>query len=157
MLGLICVTAVMSLLAVVIELPAIKQLPSDLRQVHIALTALVLVGTWLLIPTAFTMHYAHNYYVNMRQQRVLQFPDRPDEPLCSDFLYFSFTIAVASQTADIAVASYQIRQVVLIQSILKEFCGSATESHCWDLAMIVFKMSIFVSFIVFVELGAYWT
>lgn len=72
----------------------------------------------LLIPTAFTMHYAHNYYVNMRQQRVLQFPDQPDEPLYSDFLYFSFTIAVASQTADIAVAGYQIRQVVLIQSIL---------------------------------------
>lgn len=45
MLGLICVAAVMSLLAVVIELPAIKQLTSDLRQVHIALTALTLVGT----------------------------------------------------------------------------------------------------------------
>lgn len=51
---------------------------------------------------------------------ALKFPDdnadfRPDY---GDFLYFSFTIAVASQTADVSVTTQPMRRLVLLQSIL---------------------------------------
>jgi len=50
----------------------------------------------------------------------LQFPDvdvnfKPDY---LDFLYFSFSSAVASQTADVSVSTQSMRRLVLVQSIL---------------------------------------
>lgn len=41
-----------------------------------------------------------------------------EEPIYWDFLYFSFTIGVASQTADIGVSSVSMRKLVLLHSIL---------------------------------------
>jgi uncharacterized membrane protein len=35
-----------------------------------------------------------------------------------DFLYFSFTIGVAVQTADVGVATREIRKIVLAQSLI---------------------------------------
>ena len=50
----------------------------------------------------------------------LQFPDVDGsfKPDYLDFLYFSFTIAVASQTADVSVSTQSMRRLVLVQSIL---------------------------------------
>jgi uncharacterized membrane protein len=39
-------------------------------------------------------------------------------PLFWDFAYFSFTIAAACQTADIATANTSIRKAVLAQSLI---------------------------------------
>ena len=65
------------------------------------------------------MHYAHLYYTNPQQEKPwLLFPDRPAEPAYSDFMYFSFTIAVASQTADVEIASSPMRRAVLMQSVV---------------------------------------
>ncbi|MEO7008621.1 MAG: DUF1345 domain-containing protein, partial [Caldimonas sp.] len=36
----------------------------------------------------------------------------------ADFLYFSFTIAVAAQTADVSVSTRRMRRLTLTQSIL---------------------------------------
>lgn len=118
-LMLTCTAAVVSLLVVLTELPQIKALTGDARLIHIFLTALTLTGTWLLIPTVFAMTYAHAFYIHTRKHAPpLQFPDNPSKPLYSDFLYFSFTIAVASQTADVTIASQRLRKLVLIQSVL---------------------------------------
>ncbi|MNY60307.1 hypothetical protein D3C86_1968410 [compost metagenome] len=46
------------------------------------------------------------------------FPEKPDEPGYWDFLYFSFTIAVASQTADVATGTTDMRQIALLQSVI---------------------------------------
>ena len=35
-----------------------------------------------------------------------------------DFAYFSFTIAVASQTADVAVGAAEVRKIALVQSVI---------------------------------------
>ena len=40
------------------------------------------------------------------------------EPDYSDFLYFSFTIAVASQTSDVTVTTRAMRRLVLLQAVL---------------------------------------
>ena len=50
----------------------------------------------------------------------MKFPE-PDEgfrPDYADFLYFSFTIAVASQTADVSITNRPMRRLVLLQSVL---------------------------------------
>jgi uncharacterized membrane protein len=51
-------------------------------------------------------------------RRALRFPDNEQHPDYWDFLYFSFTIAVAAQTSDVIVMTRAMRKTVLAQSIL---------------------------------------
>jgi len=114
----VCIASVMSLLAIVAELARVKGMAPDMRFAHMSLSAATLLGAWLLLPTLFAMHYAHQYYGSSAETRPLLFPDRPTTPDYWDFAYFSFTIAVASQTADIAPNNNATRRLVLAQSIL---------------------------------------
>jgi uncharacterized membrane protein len=67
----------------------------------------------------FALTYASLYF-RVAHGSGLKFPEAdPDfRPDFSDFLYFSFTIAVAFQTADISVTTQPMRRLVLLQSIL---------------------------------------
>jgi uncharacterized membrane protein len=75
-------------------------------------------GSWCLVATLFTFHYARTYYRSPPEKRALGFPDKEENLDYWDFLYFSFTIAVAAQTSDVAVMSHSMRKTVLAQSIL---------------------------------------
>jgi len=41
-----------------------------------------------------------------------------EEPIYWDFLYFSFTIGVAAQTADIGISTVSMRKLALLHAIL---------------------------------------
>jgi uncharacterized membrane protein len=58
------------------------------------------------------------FYTSPIGRRALCFPDKEENPDYWDFLYFSFTIAVAAQTSDITVMSHSMRKAVLAQSVL---------------------------------------
>ncbi len=87
---------------------------------HVLFTLSTVVGSWLLVPTLFSLNYASLYHVSAGDDNGLNFPDQATdfEPDYSDFLYFSFTIAVASQTADVAISTRPMRRLVLLQSVL---------------------------------------
>jgi uncharacterized membrane protein len=124
-LTLITVAAVASLVAIVVELSAAKGLEARQAGINYALTGATMVGAWLLIPTVFTLQYARYYHQAGEHEASLKFPDQ-DEPLDYwDFLYFSFTIAVASQTSDVSLCSSRARRTVLAQSILSFFFNAA--------------------------------
>jgi uncharacterized membrane protein len=65
----------------------------------------------------FTVHYADMYYSAVTDEQPLLFPETR-EPVFWDFVYFSFTIAAACQTADISTRKVGIRRVVVVQSII---------------------------------------
>jgi uncharacterized membrane protein len=120
-LAAICVAAVTSLAAIVYELAGARALAWEARLLRYAFTALTVLGSWFLLATIFALHYARMYYAALPKpgiQAPLQFPDRIDDPDYVDFLYFSFTIAVAAQTSDICITSRAMRKVVLAQSVL---------------------------------------
>jgi uncharacterized membrane protein len=120
-LAAICVAAVTSLAAIVYELAGARALAWEARLPRYAFTALTVLGSWFLLATIFALHYARMYYSALPEpgvQAPLQFPDRIDDPDYFDFLYFSFTIAVAAQTSDICVTSRAMRKAVLAQSVL---------------------------------------
>jgi uncharacterized membrane protein len=74
----------------------------------------------------FTLHYGHMYYRAQEELRPLRFPDHDTlEPDYWDFLYFSFTIAVAAQTSDVTVMTQDMRKVVLAQSVLSFLFNAA--------------------------------
>jgi len=117
-LTLISGAAVMSLVAILLELTSVKGLSGDAKLGHLVLSGVTLIGAWLLLPTIFALHYAHLFYGSRTDTPPLLFPDKPVMPNYWDFLYFSFTIGVASQTADVSVGSPTARRVVLGQSVL---------------------------------------
>jgi uncharacterized membrane protein len=72
-----------------------------------------------MLNTLFSFHYAHLYFRAPQGTRPLRFPEDPQpDPDFWDFLYFSFTIAVAAQTSDIAVVTSPMRKMVLAHSVL---------------------------------------
>lgn len=88
------------------------------------LTTLLIVCTlvlaWLFANTVFALHYAHMYYLPGADvdgdRGGLQVPGT-DDPTYWDFMYFSFTLGMTFQTADVTINSRHIRRVVLGHSM----------------------------------------
>jgi uncharacterized membrane protein len=117
-LAIMSIAAILSMAAIVLELSTVKGLPLSLRLAHYGFTGATVLGSWCLVATLFTFHYARIYYRSPVDRRALSFPDKEVNPDYWDFLYVSFTIAVAAQTSDVAIMSRSMRKTVLAQSIL---------------------------------------
>jgi len=124
-LAIMSVAALVSLAAIVLELSTVKDLDLNNRLVHYIFTGATVFGSWLLVGTLFTFHYARLYYRSPIEQRALRFPENEVNPNYWDFLYFSFTIGVAAQTSDISVMNRSMRKTVLAQSILSFLFNAA--------------------------------
>jgi uncharacterized membrane protein len=118
-LAVVALATLSSLGAVVIELSAAKGADPRHALPHIALALSTVVGSWLMLPILFGLNYASAYHAD-NAACGLGFPaaGQPFEPDYSDFFYFSFTIAVASQTSDVTVTTRPMRRLVLLQSVL---------------------------------------
>jgi uncharacterized membrane protein len=127
-LAVFSLAAIASIAAIIFELATAKSAAhanAGPSFGHIALAGLTVAGAWALIPTLFSMHYARQYYGSPEDQRALVFPERNPQPDFWDFLYFSFTIAVASQTSDIALRGSAVRKTALAQSVLSFFFNAS--------------------------------
>jgi uncharacterized membrane protein len=133
-LFVICVATVASIAAIVLELASAKGTGGATSAWHYLLAGLTLIGAWFLIPTIFTLHYARLYYDTDAQETALKFPDHHLLPNYWDFLYYSFTIAVASQTSDVVLRSREIRRATLAQSILSFYFNVAVLGLCVNIA-----------------------
>ncbi|MCY7334914.1 MAG: DUF1345 domain-containing protein [Chamaesiphon sp.] len=123
-LSLITVTACISLVAIVL-IPHEKGIKTPILVMHLGISIATIIGSWLLVHTIFTQHYAHVYYqgdktLEERQSTGLNFPNEL-EPDYWDFLYFSFVIGMTSQVSDISVTSRQMRRLSLMHGILSFF------------------------------------
>ncbi|WP_233807563.1 DUF1345 domain-containing protein [Paraburkholderia sp. HP33-1] len=133
-LFVICVATVASIAAIVLELASAKGAGGASVAWHYLLTGLTLIGAWFLIPTIFTLHYARLYYDTDAREPALKFPDHHLLPNYWDFMYYSFTIAVASQTSDVVLRSREIRRATLAQSILSFYFNVAVLGLCVNIA-----------------------
>jgi uncharacterized membrane protein len=102
-----------------------KGLTSNLLVLHLILSIVTIVGSWLLVHTIFTLHYARLYYQDRKtatecKAEGLDFPG-DTEPDYWDFLYFSFVIGMTSQVSDVAITSQAIRRLSLIHGVLSFF------------------------------------
>ncbi len=120
-LAALSVAAIISITAIIAELGGVGHLEAGERSARYAFTALTVFGSWFLLGTVFCFHYAHLFYHAEPTALPLQFPDKEADPNYWDFLYFSFTIAVAVQTSDVTVMTRTMRKLVLGQSVLTFF------------------------------------
>jgi uncharacterized membrane protein len=125
-LAVLSCAALASLVAIVAELStATAGEPAQIRLFRYLVTGFTVIGTWFFIGVLFTFHYAKMFYQASPERRPFAFPEDTSNPNYWDFLYVSFTIAVASQTADISFASGRARQTALAQMILSFFFNIA--------------------------------
>lgn len=117
--------ALLSLVAIVVELTSAKQVSGSDRLFHYGLTASTVFGSWLLLGVIYMFHYAHMFYRAAPEEKPLRFPDNLFRPVYWDFLYFSFTIAVAAQTSDVSISTTPMRKAVLAQSLLSFLFNAA--------------------------------
>src|ERR1035438_1405227 len=79
-----------------------------LKGLHIGLAGATIVSAWFFIHLTYALHYAHEYFDEclaepgrpVSERGGLKFPGTGD-PDYYDFLYFSYVIGVACQTADV--------------------------------------------------------
>ena len=124
-LAILSIAATLSLVAIVLELSSSKGLSDTQKFLHYGFTVVTVVGSWLLLATTYTVHYARLFYLSPVKQRALRFPEDELHPGYADFLYFAVTIAVAAQTSDVLVMSPSIRKAVLAQSVLSFLFNAA--------------------------------
>lgn len=138
-LALVTLAVIASLCGVVFELAVAKQPGQSLALPHVIAALFTVIGSWLVVPLLFTLTYASEYY-RSGQGEGLRFPDsRPDFlPHYEDFLYFSFTLAVAAQTSDVVVASARMRRWVLLHSVLSFAFNTAILAFTVNMAASLF-------------------
>ncbi len=119
MLGATIVAALASLGAIVAELARVHGAPHAGWTEALAGSTVVL--SWFFIHTIFATHYAHEFWGH---GSGLSFPGN-DQPAYSEFLYFSFCIAVASQVSDVSTQSASMRQLVLAHSLVAYLFNTA--------------------------------
>ena len=120
-----------SFLAIFFLLRDTKGISPNLLFLHLGLSVLTIVGSWMQVHTIFTMHYARAFYKNRSKQDDnysqaggLDFPG-DEEPDYKDFLYFSFGIGMTCQVADVQITSRSTRYLVLFHSVLSFFFNTA--------------------------------
>ena len=131
-LGLAALAAFAAMGAILVEIGIAKGLKGGSAFWHYGLAGLTIVSAWVFIHLSFALHYAHEFFDAHKTiegeapqlRGGLRFPET-NEPDYWDFLYFSFIIGVASQTADVEITSKQIRRTSLVHSILSFFFNSA--------------------------------
>jgi len=117
-LFMVSIAAIASLATITFELAGSKDLETSRKLLHYAFTAATVIGSWLLIGVIFSVHYARLFYTWDGKEPALRFAEGLTTPNYWDFLYFSFTIGVAVQTADVGVATRTMRKIVLAQSLI---------------------------------------
>ncbi len=131
-LVLASIAAIASMAAIFAELGATKDLKGLDKGLHLGLAGATVLSAWTFIHLTFALHYAHQYFDETKAvegetpalRGGINFPDT-ESPDYWDFVYFSFIIGVAAQTADVSIGSKVIRRTSLVHSILAFFFNSA--------------------------------
>jgi uncharacterized membrane protein len=120
--------AITSLAAIVVQLGSVRDAHGLMKALHIGLASSTILSAWTFIHLMFAQHYAHEYFIERlhphdtpsEAKGGLRFPGT-EKPDFFDFLYFSFVIGVASQTADVEIWCKPIRRICLAHCILSFF------------------------------------
>ena len=121
--GCVVFAAVAGLFGAGLLLGSAKGLAGGEASRYIALAALTIVSSWLLVHTVLALHYTHVCYHIAEESREkppnvgVVFPNEP-QPDFLDFAYFSFVIGMTCQVSDVQITSRRIRRIALLHGLL---------------------------------------
>lgn len=87
------------------------------------LAAVTIIISWIVTQVAFTLHYAHEFYMPGKGSDAAGGLDFAGvkEPDYWDFLYFATAIGATSQTSDTSIRSHNLRRLVTLHAIVAFF------------------------------------
>jgi uncharacterized membrane protein len=116
-----------SLTAIFIHVGGIADIPLKDRILGVMMTGITFFISWVVLHTAYSLHYAHAYYANLKEGA--EFPPLifvgTKYPSYADIFHFSVVIGMTCQTADIVIVDPKIRSLVTTHSLLS-FVFNAT-------------------------------
>lgn len=120
---LVVCMAMISIGAIALMLVDNKDVPAASLTVQIALSIVSILLSWFLTHTMFALHYTACYYRINHSEPDSEFAggiELPggEQPDFLDFLYFSFTIGMTSQTSDISIVTPAMRRLSLGHGIM---------------------------------------
>lgn len=74
-----------------------------------------ILGAWLLLHTAYTLHYARLFYASPSTMGGINFTEPPD---AFDFAYLSFGIGMTFQVAEITPTNRAMRRAILRHELI---------------------------------------
>ncbi len=121
-LTLVIAAAVMALIAIGVEIFAVKEMQGSSRMLRLALTFGTVITSWAFVHVVFAIYYAHEFHAEMKGGKKalrggLQFPGE-NLPDYWDFIYFSFTVGMTAQTSDVVVVSRRMRRLVIVHGLV---------------------------------------
>lgn len=103
---------------------------AGLVTLHLTLSAVTIIDSWLLTHTMFALRYAHIYYLDDSETAIideiggLDFPNEK-QPDYGDFLYFALVLGMTFQVSDVQITSRRIRRLATIHGVLSFFFSTA--------------------------------
>lgn len=92
-----------------------------LKALHLVVALLTTLLSWALVHLLFALEYAKLFYLPHAEGDSppggLDFPGK-EPPDYADFLYFSFIIGVACQTADVSISGGTMRRRALLHGLI---------------------------------------
>jgi uncharacterized membrane protein len=112
--------SMVSLVAIFIHIGGMCDIPLHERVLGVVITGVTFFTSWLVLHTAFAMHYARAYFSSFKDSN--EFPPLiftgKKLPNYTDFFHFSIVIGMTCQTADIVIVDSNIRRLVTTHSLL---------------------------------------
>jgi uncharacterized membrane protein len=91
------------------------------KNLHIALVAITLLASWLMVHTTFAFRYAHEYYSRDAGgadfDRGLEFPGEK-KPDYLDFVYFALVLGMTFQVSDVQITARKMRRLAAVHGLL---------------------------------------
>ena len=119
--------SVVSLVAIFMHVGSASEIPIQERVLGVLMTGVTFAISWMVLHTAYALHYAHAYYTYFKEDA--EYPPLifvgTKHPAYSDFFHFSVVIGMTCQTADIIIVEPAIRNLVTAHSLLS-FIFNAT-------------------------------
>lgn len=122
-LALTTLAAIASLAAIIAELAKAKNAAGHIEWQCIALSGATVFLSWTFMQTIFALHYAHEFFMENADGTLsggLKFPGN-ETPDYWDFVYHSFVIGTAAQTADIEITSRILRRITTLHCVVAFF------------------------------------
>jgi uncharacterized membrane protein len=129
LLIVLTVVALLGNVSVGVILTAVGQRSAPYARFLLSLSVVAVILSWLLLHTAYGVHYARLYYEDTDShgrpfpeglRRGFVFPGT-SEPKYQDFLYVSFAIGLSYAVSDVDVTNEIQRRTVLIHSVISFF------------------------------------
>ena len=121
-LTVVIAAAVMTLIAIGIEIFSIKEMQGTPRALRFALTFGTVISSWVFVHVVFAIYYAHEFHAESmgRKKAMRGGLNFPGEVLPDywDFIYFAFTVGMTAQTSDVVITSRRMRRLVIIHALV---------------------------------------